>query len=35
VKYEAQKEVVSKSEVKDAVKEVGNSRKAVERKLEQ
>ena len=35
VKYEAQKEGVSKSEVKDAVKEVGNSRKAVEKKLEQ
>ena len=34
VKYEAQKEGVSKSEVKEAVKDVGNSRKAVEKKLQ-
>ncbi|RYG97000.1 MAG: DUF3606 domain-containing protein [Alphaproteobacteria bacterium] len=35
VRYEAEKENVSKSEVKQAVKEVGNSRKAVEKKLEE
>ena len=32
-KYEANKTGASKNEVKDAVKEVGNSRKAVEKKL--
>lgn len=35
VRYEAQKEGVSKVEVKDAVKEVGNSRAKVEKKLEE
>ncbi|MDK4728754.1 DUF3606 domain-containing protein [Rhizobium phaseoli] len=34
VKYEAKKEGVSKGEVKHAVKEVGNSRKKVEAKLD-
>ncbi|MGB8287750.1 MAG: DUF3606 domain-containing protein [Rhizobium ruizarguesonis] len=34
VKYEAKKEGVSKSEVKTAVKDVGNSRKKVEAKLD-
>lgn len=34
VRYEAEKEGVSKVEVKEAVKEVGNSRKKVEAKLE-
>ncbi|HEY8356609.1 MAG TPA: DUF3606 domain-containing protein [Ramlibacter sp.] len=34
VKYEANKEGVSKADVKEAIKEVGNSRKAVEKKLE-
>jgi uncharacterized protein YpmB len=34
VKYEAQKEGVSQSEVKETVKDVGNSRKAVEKKLQ-
>ena len=34
VRYEAKKEGVSKGEVKEAVKEVGNSRKKVEAKLE-
>ena len=33
VKYEAAKTGASKSEVKDAVKAVGNSRKAVEKTL--
>jgi predicted DNA-binding protein YlxM (UPF0122 family) len=33
VRYEATKEGVSRQEVKDAVKEVGNSRKKVEQKL--
>ena len=33
VKYEAGKTGASKSEVKDAVKSVGNSRSAVEKKL--
>ena len=33
VKYEAGKTGASKSEVKDAVKSEGNSRKAVEKKL--
>lgn len=33
VKYEAGKTGASKTEVKDAVKSVGNSRKAVEKKL--
>ena len=33
VKYEAAKTGASKSEVKDAVKSEGNSRKAVEEKL--
>ncbi len=33
VRYEAHKEDVSKGEVKKAVKEVGNSREAVEKKL--
>jgi hypothetical protein len=33
VKYEAGKTSASKSEVKDAVKSEGNSRKAVEKKL--
>ena len=35
VRYEADKTGASKSDVKDAVKEVGNSRKAVEKKLQQ
>jgi predicted DNA-binding protein YlxM (UPF0122 family) len=35
VRYEAEKEGVSKQVVKDAVKEVGNSRKKVEAKLEE
>ncbi|MGV8949721.1 MAG: DUF3606 domain-containing protein [Cypionkella sp.] len=35
VKYEAQKEGVSKQAVKDAVKTEGNSRKKVEAKLEE
>ncbi|HEY8576952.1 MAG TPA: DUF3606 domain-containing protein [Devosia sp.] len=35
VKYEAHKEGVSKQAVKNAVKEVGNSRKKVEGKLEE
>lgn len=35
VAYEADKEGVSRQEVKKAVKEVGNSRKAVEKKLEE
>jgi hypothetical protein len=35
VKYEARKEGVSKAEVKQAVKDVGNFRKAVEKKLEE
>lgn len=35
VKYEAQKEGVSKRAVKDAVKTEGNSRKKVEAKLEE
>ncbi|WP_312865354.1 DUF3606 domain-containing protein [Rhizobium sp. BK456] len=34
VRYEAKKEGVSKSEVKDAVKKVGNSRKKVEADLQ-
>lgn len=34
VRYEARKEGVSTGEVKEAVKEVGNSRKKVEEKLE-
>ena len=34
VRYEAKKEGVSRGEVKDAIKEVGNSRKKVEAKLE-
>jgi hypothetical protein len=34
VRYEAQKQGVSTSEVKKAVKEVGNSRERVEKKLE-
>ncbi|NNU63839.1 DUF3606 domain-containing protein [Rhizobium sp. WYCCWR 11152] len=34
VKYEAKKEGVPKSEVKETVKEVGNSRKKVEAKLD-
>lgn len=33
VRYEAKKEGVSKGEVKDAVKKVGNSRKKVESDL--
>ena len=33
VRYEAKKEGVSKAEVKDAVKKVGNSRKKVEADL--
>lgn len=33
VKYEAGKTGASKAEVKSAVKELGNSRKAVEKKL--
>jgi hypothetical protein len=35
VRYEAEKEGVSKQAVKDAVKEVGNSRSKVEVKLEE
>lgn len=34
VRYEAGKEGVSKNEVRDAVKEVGNSRRKVEDRLE-
>jgi len=34
VRYEAGKEGVSKDEVRDAVKEVGNSRRKVENRLE-
>ena len=34
VRYEAKKEGVAKEDVKQAVKEVGNSRKKVEDKLE-
>jgi hypothetical protein len=34
VRYEASKEDVSKSQVKDAVKKVGNSRSKVEKELE-
>ncbi len=34
VRYEAQKEGVSKTAVKDAVKNVGNSRKKVEAELD-
>jgi Protein of unknown function (DUF3606). len=34
VRYEAEKEGVSRGEVKDAIKQVGNSRKKVEAKLE-
>jgi hypothetical protein len=34
VRYEADKEGVSKSDVKDAVKEAGNSRPKVEAELE-
>lgn len=34
VRYEASKEGVSKSDVKDAVKKVGNSRSKVENELE-
>jgi hypothetical protein len=34
VRYEARKEGVSKEEVKEAVQDVGNSRKKVEQKLE-
>lgn len=34
VRYEAKKEGVSKSDVKAAVKKVGNSRKKVENELE-
>jgi predicted DNA-binding protein YlxM (UPF0122 family) len=35
VRYEAEKEGVPKRAVKDAVKDVGNSRKKVEAKLEE
>ncbi len=35
VRYEADKEGVSKAEVKDAVHDVGNSRKKVEVRLEE
>ena len=35
VRYEAEKEGVSKTAVKEAVKEVGSSRKKVEAKLEE
>ena len=35
VRYEAEKEGVSKAEVKDAVHDVGNSRKKVEARLEE
>jgi len=34
VRYEAEKEGVSKSVVKDTVKEIGNSRKKVEAEIE-
>jgi hypothetical protein len=34
VKYEAQKEGVSRGEVREAVKEVGNSRNRVEERLD-
>ena len=34
VRYEARKEDVSQQDVKDAVKDVGNSRAKVEKKLE-
>lgn len=34
VRYEAKKEGVSKDKVKDTVKDVGNSRKKVEAKLD-
>ena len=34
VRYEANKEGVSRGEVKDAIREVGNSRKKLEAKLE-
>lgn len=34
VRYEAEKEDVSKGEVKQAIKEVGNSRKKIEADLE-
>ena len=34
VRYEASKEGVSKSQVKDAVKKVGNSRSKVEKQLD-
>jgi len=34
VRYEANKEGVSRGEVKEAIKDVGNSRKKVEAKLE-
>lgn len=34
VKYEADKEGVSKEDVKDAIKEAGNSRKKVEAKID-
>jgi hypothetical protein len=34
VKYEAEKEGVSRGDVRDAVKDVGNSRKKVEERLE-
>lgn len=34
VRYEAEKEGVSKGEVKQAIKDVGNSRKKVEGKLD-
>jgi hypothetical protein len=35
VRYEAEKEGVSKAEVKDAIHDVGNSRKKVEDRLEE
>ena len=35
VRYEAEKEGVSKDAIKNAVKDVGNSRKKVEAKLEE
>ncbi|HEX2148246.1 MAG TPA: DUF3606 domain-containing protein [Pseudorhizobium sp.] len=35
VRYEAEKEGVSKAEVKDAIHDVGNSRKKVEERLEE
>jgi hypothetical protein len=34
VRYEAKKEGVSKAEVKETIKEVGNSRRKVEEKLD-